>query len=112
MNNTDSVNNHCEPKGNCFPAAFDTLSKMMDDAESNQFLLVHGNVARLPQDEEVNHAWVEDESTVYDNSNGIHSEKEKAAYYEQLKISATRKYKLMDAMKLNIQHGNSGPWPL
>jgi len=82
----------------------------MSHAENNSLFLVHGNVAHLPQDEEVNHAWVENESTVFDYSNGIYTKKAKADYYEQLKISTTRKYKPIEAFQLSILHGHYGPW--
>jgi len=71
----------------------------MSHAENNSLFLVHGNVAHLPQDEEVNHA-----------SNGIYTKKAKADYYEQLKISTTRKYKPIEAFQLSILHGHYGPW--
>ena len=109
-NITKSSNDDSQPTGDCFLAAFNTLFDMMRDPKSSEFLLVHGNVARLPQDDYVNHAWVENATTVFDNSNGFHSQMLKDTYYSELKITATRQYTPMEAVIMKTRVGHHGPW--
>ena len=111
MSSRDSGNDDCEPKGDCFVAAFDALFELIVNAESRQFFLVHGNVARLPQDVDVNHAWVENETTVFDYSNGIQTQMSKDTYYSELQITETRQYTPIEAMQMNTQYGHYGAWP-
>lgn len=111
MADLNSGTDNFEPQGDCFVAAFNALFDVMDDPESDNVVLVHGNVARLPQDVDVNHAWVENAETVLDYSNGFQTEMPKDDYYSHLQMSATRRYTPMEAMRMNAQHGHYGPWP-
>ncbi len=111
MLDQDAGNDHNEPTGDCFVTAFNTLVDKMCDPDSREVVLVHGNVARLPQVGDVNHAWVEDADTVFDNSNGFCTEKPKDTYYANLQITAPRRYTTMEATRLNGQYEHYGPWP-
>ena len=97
--------------GDCFVAAFNTLFKLMGDAESTDHLLVHGNVPRLPQTDVVNHAWVETATMVYDHSNAFRTAMPKDNYYSELNIEFVRTYTPMIAMRMVAQHDHYGPWP-
>ena len=111
MSTSDSANDESQPEGDCFVAAFNTLFDMMDDPELSELVLVHGNVPRLPQVDSVNHAWVENASTVFDYSNRFQTQMAKDAYYSQLQIFATRRYTPMEALRENAQYNHYGPWP-
>lgn len=111
MCNFDCGNEHSQPSGDCFVAAFNALFNMMEDPESDHFVLVHGNVARLAEDVDMNHAWVENANMVFDYSNRFRNEMPKGEYYSQLQITTTRRYTPMEAMRVNAHHGHYGPWP-
>ncbi|MSR55679.1 MAG: hypothetical protein EXS09_20720 [Gemmataceae bacterium] len=98
-----------QEKGDCFPAEFNHLLKVgITDLDGKQFVLVHGNLADLPQDEEVNHAWVEEGEIVHEVSNGQDLRLPKAAYYAQFKVTKTRRYSVMEAMRNGAE--KMGPW--
>jgi hypothetical protein len=105
--NSDGQN----PAGDCFLAAFNTLFDMMENPESPELVLVHGNVARLPQVDPVNHAWVENKLTIFDHSNGIQTQMAKNRYYSILQITGTHRYTPMEALRMSIEHSHYGPWP-
>ena len=111
MCNCDCGNEQSQPSGDCFVAAFNTLFDMMADPESDHFVLVHGSVAHLPQDIDVNHAWVEGANMVFDYSNGFRTEMPKDEYYSQLQVTTTRRYTPMEAIRMSAQHDHYGPWP-
>lgn len=111
MSTFDSANEECHPAGDCFVAAFNTLFEMMDEPESPALMLVHGNIPRLPQVDAVNHAWVENATTVFDHSNGFQTHLPKDTYYYELGITTTRRYTPMEALRMNAQYNHYGPWP-
>ena len=97
--------------GDCFEAAlkFVRQPEIMDDPDD--YRLVHGNVAKLRQNEAVNHAWVEeDDKVVHEVSNGRYHAYLKTVYYEKHKITNVRKYTPEEALCLMIRHGHFGPW--
>ena len=98
-----------EDKGDCFPAAFYHLLEVgIDDLKGKRFVLVHGNLAQLPQENEVNHAWVEEGDIVHEVSNGQNLRVAKAAYYAQNSVTKTRRYSFIEAMAKGAKH--TGPW--
>jgi len=100
-----------EPKGDCFFAAFNHLMDVgVGDPDGERFTLIHGNLVHLPQDSEVNHAWVEEGSIVHEVSNGQNLKITKLKYYDQFGVTKERRYSVIDAMRENGQHGHYGPW--
>jgi hypothetical protein len=101
-----------QKKGVCFKAAYNYLSAVTEnDFRGEDFVLVHGNVAHLPQDKgEVNHAWVEEEEIVHEVSNGEHRVVAKTEYYYSLGVTTTRRYSLVEALKNVGRTKNYGPW--
>ena len=99
-----------DPRGDCFKAAFDHLVDIgAADLDGEKFILVHGNLAHLPQDTEVNHAWVEEGDTVHEVSNGLNKRIPKDKYYADFQVKNIRRYTLIEAFKLN-GGVHYGPW--
>lgn len=99
-----------EPHGDCFEAAFKHLADVgIADLDGKVFTLVHGNLAHLPQDTDVNHAWVEEGDTVHEVGNGLNKRIPKREYYAWFKVKNTKRYCLMEAMRLNGGE-HYGPW--
>jgi len=97
------------PRGDCFEAAARFIREVaMDNPE--RYLLVHGNVAKLRQDEAVNHAWVEEGDIVHEVSNKRHLRVLKNEYYEKHRITNVRTYTLERTLLLRLKHNHSGPW--
>jgi hypothetical protein len=64
------------------------------------YRLVHGNVATLPQDVAVNHAWVEEIDFVCELGEGRRSLFSKVDYYKKNKIINVRTYTAQEAITL------------
>ena len=97
--------------GDCFEAALKYVRQpeIMDDPDD--YRLVHGNVAKLRQNEAVNHAWVEEEDEiVHEVSGGRYNVYLKAVYYKKHQITTVRKYTPEEALCLMIRHGHYGHW--
>lgn len=98
-----------EMKGDCFAAALSYLfAQAGDDLKGQRFVLVHGNLPYLPQDEEVNHAWVEEGDSVHEVANGCNERVPKDVYYAQHRVGKTRRYTAWEATIRAVKH--SGPW--
>src|SRR5256885_12173247 len=95
--------------GNCYDAALKYMQDHADDPDDLR--LVHGNVATLRQDEDVNHAWIEEENAVYEVANGRNKLLLKDSYYKELGVTNVRRYTLLEAVTLALKHGRSGPLP-
>lgn len=99
------------PTGDCFEAAGQFVRDREVFDYPDDYRLVHGNVAKLRQNETVNHAWVEEEDEiVHDVSNGRCNVYLKKLYYEKHQITNVRKYTPEEALCLMIRHGHWGPW--
>jgi hypothetical protein len=94
----------------CFRASaeFVQLPHLTDGLDD--YRLVHGNVATLPQDVTVNHAWVEEKDFVYELDKGHKSLFSKDEYYEKNKIINVRTYTAQEAIALIGIYGHWGPW--
>lgn len=110
--NLKSTSSDSQPGGDCFIAAFQHLLKETDDHSSpDLFALVHGNIAHLPQEFEVNHAWVEQGDVVHEVSNGQDYRFSKDKFYSHFQITNLRRYTADDALTNNCRSGHYGPWP-
>jgi hypothetical protein len=98
------------PQGDCFEVAAKFIQRPEIVEYPDDYLLVHGNVAALRQDEAVNHAWVEEGEVVHEVSNGRAFVFEKKQYYERHRITNVRTYTVAEALQLCVQHGHWGPW--
>ncbi len=98
------------PRGDCYVAAFNLLLEIMDDPDSMDVCLVHGNVLEPSTGDRIDHAWVENQTTVLDYSNGVQTEMDKTKYYDMLNITETQSYSPMHAMRMNANDGHYGPW--
>jgi len=98
------------PTGDCFEAAAKFISQPEIVAYPDDYLLVHGNVAKLRQDERVNHAWVEEGDLVHELGNGRHDVYSKQSYYERHRITSVRTYTVEQALLLLARKGHWGPW--
>ena len=77
---------------------------------SDDYRLVHGNVAALSQDGPVNHAWIEEIDFVYELSEGHKILFSKDDYYKKNKIINVRTYTAQEAITLIGEYGHWGPW--
>ena len=99
-----------EKTGDCFEAALKFIKeKGLEDPD--RYTLVHGNIAHLNQEEEINHAWIEEGDIVHEVSKGKHQRFLNDRYYEKFKVTKTRKYTLIEALKESIKNKHWGPWP-
>lgn len=99
------------PQGDCFPAAFKHLAVIaMTDLDGKQYALVHGNLAHLPQNTEVNHAWVEEGDLVYEIGNSLNARMSKSEYYARFGVKNVRRYSLIEAMRNQARCDHYGPW--
>lgn len=98
------------PRGDCFEAAGKFVSHPAVVDFPDDYRLVHGNVAKLRQDEPVNHAWVEEGDLVHELSNGRNEIYTKETYYKRHGITNTRRYTVEEALGLMIRYGHWGPW--
>jgi hypothetical protein len=97
--------------GDCFEAALKFVRQPEIMEYADDYRLVHGNVAKLRQNEAVNHAWVEEEDEiVHEVSNGRYHVYLKKVYYEKHQIKNVRTYTPEEALCLMIRHGHFGPW--
>ena len=97
--------------GDCFEAAGKFVRAPEVVEYPDDYRLVHGNVAKLRQNEAVNHAWVEeDDEIVHEVSNGRNDVYMKKVYYEKHQVSNVRAYTVEEALLLLVQHGHWGPW--
>jgi hypothetical protein len=72
------------PRGDCFEAAGKFISRPSIVDYPDDYRLVHGNVAKLRQDEPLNHAWTEEGDLVHEVSKGRRDVYSKAAYYTSI----------------------------
>lgn len=99
-----------EETGDCYEAAFKFVFAHEQDTPG-RYVLVHGNVASLKQDEPVNHAWVEVGDIVHEVSKGRHVELLKSDYYKHHGVTLTRRYSHVEALIESVTFGHYGPWP-
>lgn len=96
--------------GDCYVAAYRT----MESNAKNNLRLVHGLASGQGNLKGIryNHAWVESESVVYDNSNGRRLELPKSVYYKlgKIKESEVFRYTRSDMYKMASKFGTYGPW--
>ena len=98
------------PTGDCFEAAGKFISHPAVVDYPDDYLLVHGNIAKLRQDEPVNHAWIEEGDFVHEVSGGRREVFSKKSYYEHLGITNVRTYTVEQALLLLVREGHWGPW--
>lgn len=91
--------------GNCFEVALHTF---MEDSQNR--ILVHGIVTGQGPIEgiEYNHAWVEENGVVIDNT--VHIKIPWQAYYAIGNITITRKYDREKAYECMLKYKTYGPW--
>ena len=107
----DTPEDNLPPRGDCYEAAAKFMRQSSVTDFPDDYRLVHGNVAKLRQDQPVNHAWVEEaEIIVHEVSNGRNLLFSVQAYYEKHGITNVRRYTVLEALELCVQHGNWGPW--
>jgi hypothetical protein len=99
-----------EPRGDCFVAAFNHFLALTDANPLSNAVLVHGNLDQLPQDHDVNHAWVEENDIVHEVSNGQNLRFPQRVYYERYRVSKVRRYTLQEALMNNLREGHYGAW--
>lgn len=94
--------------GDCYRKAG---SFVLDCGRDGDVKLVHGNVASLPQDGPVNHAWVEQGPMVLDLSVGKPRVfVDRLMYYERYKARPVAKYTVLEAAQLLLKYKHWGPW--
>ena len=98
------------PTGDCFEAAAKFISQSAIVDYPDDYRLAHGNVAKLRQDQTVNHAWVEEGDLVHELSNGRHDVYSKHSYYKRHGITSVRTYTVEQALLYLAREGNWGPW--
>lgn len=98
------------PYGDCFEAAAKFIQQPGVVDWPDDYRLVHGNVARLRQDEAVNHAWVEEGDIVHEVSGGRNLVFSKDEYYKRHQITNVRTYTVLEALEFAVEHGHWGPW--
>jgi len=111
--------------GDCMEAASKLMLRFYTDFFGNKMkakgspVLVHALVYGQGQvkGKRFPHAWVEDQDTVYDHSNGKKIEMNKKVYYAIGKIDpnqkgAYKKYAFSDMRKKMLSSGHYGPWEL
>ena len=88
------------PTGDCFEAAGRFVREPEVADYPDDYRLVHGNVAKLRQNETVNHAWVEEEDEiVHDVSNGKCNVYLKKLYYEKHQMITVSPFRTSPAAK-------------
>jgi hypothetical protein len=93
-----------------FRASAEFMQKPHITDGPDDYRLVHGNVATLPQDAAVNHAWIEEIDFVYELSEGHKILFSKDDYYKKNKIINVRTYTAQEAITLIGEYGHWGPW--
>ena len=93
-----------------FRASAEFMQKPHITDGPDDYRLVHGNVATLPQDAAVNHAWIEEIDFVYELSEGHKMLFSKDDYYKKNKIINVRTYTAQEAIILIGVYGHWGPW--
>lgn len=105
-----------ETKGNCYQAAADLLLFLGIKQSTDGYFLVHGEVTGQGKVAGVRfgHAWVEDDQTVYDYSNGRNIKMPKILYYAIGNIDERKVYKYTrdEAIDKMVKSGHYGPWDL
>ena len=99
-----------KPQLACFRASAEFMQKPHITDGPDDYRLVHGNVATLPQDAEINHAWIEEIDFVYELSEGHKRLFSKDDYYKKNKIINVRTYTAQEAITLTGVYGHWGPW--
>jgi hypothetical protein len=99
-----------KPQLACFRASAEFIQIPHVTDGPDDYRLVHGNVAELPQDVAVNHAWIEEIDFVYELSGGRKILFSKDDYYKNNKIINVRTYTAQEAITLIGVYGHWGPW--
>jgi hypothetical protein len=99
-----------KPQFACFRASAEFMQKPHITSGPDDYRLAHGNVATLPQDAAVNHAWIEEIDFVYELSDGHKILFSKDDYYKKNKIINVRTYTAQEAITLIGVYGHWGPW--
>lgn len=99
-----------KPQLACFRASAEFMQKPHITDGPDDYRLVHGNVATLPQDAAINHAWIEEIDFVYELSEGHKRLFSKDDYYKKNKIINVRTYTAQEAITLIGVYGHWGPW--
>ncbi len=96
------------PTGDCFEAAFKFIAS--DDGQNDKLRLVHGHLPHLPLLEgySFNHAWIEDEASVYEVANGQDKRWKRTNYCGMFNVQAVREYTYWEALALGAE--TTGPW--
>ena len=94
----------------CFRDSAEFIQIPHDTDGPDDYRLVHGNVATLSQDGEVNHAWIEEIDFVYELSGVRKILFSKDDYYKKNKIINVRTYTAQEAITLIGVYGHWGPW--
>lgn len=104
--------------GDCYQAAIEyLLSKALCDEQPENFKLVHGEVAGRGPLEGLTfgHAWIENNDTVIDTSNGNHVVMPKVLYYCLgciTQINNFHIYSWDEVRKKVVENKTYGPWDL
>lgn len=105
------------PTHKCFDDALDLLGILLRDGTikmDSPYWLVHA-LCKMPTGETIAHGWVEREGDIVITAFVIDGESKyvelaREDFYKiYLPVDVTR-YTLKEAARLNIQHGNYGPW--
>jgi hypothetical protein len=99
-----------KPQLACFRTSAEFIQKPHINDGPDDYRLAHGNVATLPQDGAVNHAWIEEIDFVYELSEGHKILFSKDDYYKKNKIINVRTYTAQEAIILIGVYGHWGPW--
>ena len=108
------------PTGTCFDDALDFVSELLaastGDAKLRwiqQLIIVHG-ICITPDGEPYAHAWVEHlekvwQGTLLQGQRAFYpTQREK--FYEERRVMESTRYTVREAMRMNEQHDNFGPW--
>ena len=98
------------PKGDCFEAVAKFIQRPEITDWPDDYRLVHGNIAKLRQDESVNHAWIEENDFVLEVSCGRNMRFSKDLYLKTNRVTNIRRYTVLEALKLISKYGHWGPW--
>jgi hypothetical protein len=99
-----------KPQLACFRASAEFIQIPHVTDGPDDYRLMHGNVAALPQDVEVNHAWIEEIDFVYELSEVHKIMFSKDDNYKKNKIINVRTYTSQEAITRIGVCGHWGPW--
>ena len=121
MNITEETNFY--PTHSCFDDAFEYIELMIKHKPHReireQYFIVHG-ICLMPDDTPFAHAWVEhpekgEEACTFKaiaEGQEVFCTADKPGFYEYYRVQKCTRYSMLQALKMNRQTGNLGPWAM